>query len=86
MLMILKQRKIKFKPGIEYKDYAFEVTILIKKNVRKILRSCNPTTPTPCLCPAIKDGKIVCIGLHRNATAFEIWALENEGQVKDTGH
>ena len=37
MLMILKQRKIKFKPGIERKDYAFEVTILIIENIRKIL-------------------------------------------------
>ena len=45
MLMILKQRKIKFKPGIERKDYAFEVTILIKENIRKILWPCNPTTP-----------------------------------------
>ena len=27
----------KFKPGIERKDYAFEVTILIIKNIRKIL-------------------------------------------------
>ena len=47
MLMILKQRKIKFKPGIEHKDYAFEVTILIIKNIRKVLRPCNPTTPQP---------------------------------------
>ena len=47
MLMILKQRKLKFKPGIERKDYAFEVTILIIENIRKILWPCNPTTPQP---------------------------------------
>lgn len=37
----------KFKPGIERKDYAFEVTILIIENIRKILWPCNPTTPQP---------------------------------------
>ena len=47
MLTILKQRKIKFKPGIERKDYAFEVTILIIENIRKILWPCNPPTPQP---------------------------------------
>ena len=91
MLMILKQRKIKLKPGIEHKDYAFEVTILIITNIRKILRPCNPPTPTPSLCPPI-NGKIVCFGLHPakiypwNAIAFEIWASENEGQIKDARH
>ena len=47
MLIISKQRKIKFKPGIEHKDYAFEVTILIKTNIRKILRPCTPPLPQP---------------------------------------
>ena len=35
----------KFKPGVERKDYAFEVTILIIKNIRKILWPCMTLQP-----------------------------------------